>query len=135
MKRLATAALAAATALTISTVPALAADDKEGSSLADTTNSKSGESSLSSDDKSGEKGSSSLTDDKSGDIKLSSDDKSGEKGSSSLTDDKSGDIKLSSDNESDKDSNRNLLIGLGILAALIGAFNFAMQSGVLPFKI
>ncbi|WP_301925346.1 hypothetical protein [Corynebacterium glaucum] len=133
MKRLATAALAAATALTISTVPALAADDKEGSSLADTINSKSGESSLSSDDKSGEKGSSSLTD-KSGDIKLSSDDKSGEKGSSSLTD-KSGDIKLSSDNESDKDSNRNLLIGLGILAALIGAFNFAMQSGVLPFKI
>lgn|GEM_PF-2455057 len=111
MKRLATAALAAATALTISTVPALAADDKEGSSLADTINSKSGESSLSSDDK------------------------SGEKGSSSLTDDKSGDIKLSSDNESDKDSNRNLLIGLGILAALIGAFNFAMQSGVLPFKI
>lgn len=110
MKRLATAALAAATALTISTVPALAADDKEGSSLADTINSKSGESSLSSDDKSGEKGSSSLTD-------------------------KSGDIKLSSDNESDKDSNRNLLIGLGILAALIGAFNFAMQSGVLPFKI
>lgn len=132
MKRLATAALAVATAVSITTVPAIAQDNKDNASSITTNNDGDKASSeLSSDlKKDGENGSSNLGGDK----------KEGDKASSELNDLSSKDGKKESDlssKDGKKDgetSTRDVLLGLGILAALIGVINFAMQQGLLPFK-